>query len=244
MTGANFTRFNSFSRPHRRGVLADQVDLRTGSKHYRARRLFGHVESEHCSYKNTKIELRKFPTTGPSILVRAGEENAGVIDIGDGWAIASKWRATTIRARLNHSREPRPGLVELSATFLRWARASFSSQLSSFWTDQGDLCGRSPEPAFVSGSGSWYRSLRQLYRRTNHRRRSGVRRIVQWEPVGQCILLRNSGATIRSLAERPREWVTLFFYVGSETGRDGLAGASFASRDLTTSRRRIGPLYR
>src|SRR4029077_6012641 len=35
-------------------------------------------------------ELRKFPTTGPGVLVKAGEENAGVIDIGDGWAIAFK----------------------------------------------------------------------------------------------------------------------------------------------------------
>jgi phosphoribosylformylglycinamidine synthase subunit PurL len=52
--------------------------------------VFSVMWSEHCSYKNTKIELRKFPTSGPGILVRAGEENAGVIDIGDGWAIAFK----------------------------------------------------------------------------------------------------------------------------------------------------------
>src|ERR1700716_2562551 len=52
--------------------------------------VFSVMWSEHCSYKNSKRELRKFPTTGPSILVRAGEENAGVIDIGDGWAIAFK----------------------------------------------------------------------------------------------------------------------------------------------------------
>src|SRR5207302_226198 len=35
-------------------------------------------------------ELKKFPTTGLNILVKAGEENAGVVDIGDGWAIAFK----------------------------------------------------------------------------------------------------------------------------------------------------------
>src|SRR5438094_743039 len=46
--------------------------------------------SEHCSYKNSRKELKKFPTTGPNILVKAGEENAGVVDIGDGWAIAFK----------------------------------------------------------------------------------------------------------------------------------------------------------
>src|SRR5438874_11333566 len=46
--------------------------------------------SEHCSYKNSKKELKKFPTAGPNILVKAGEENAGVVDIGDGWAVAFK----------------------------------------------------------------------------------------------------------------------------------------------------------
>src|SRR3989442_5862239 len=52
--------------------------------------IFSVMWSEHCSYKNSRRELKKFPTTGPNILVRAGEENAGVVDIGDGWAVAFK----------------------------------------------------------------------------------------------------------------------------------------------------------
>ncbi|HJT80294.1 MAG TPA: AIR synthase related protein, partial [Chthoniobacterales bacterium] len=52
--------------------------------------IFSVMWSEHCSYKNSRRELRKLPTTGPNILVKAGEENAGVVDIGDGWAIAFK----------------------------------------------------------------------------------------------------------------------------------------------------------
>src|ERR1700751_173335 len=52
--------------------------------------IFSVMWSEHCSYKNSKKELKKFPTTGAGILVKAGEENAGVVDIGDGWAIAFK----------------------------------------------------------------------------------------------------------------------------------------------------------
>src|SRR5216117_1300790 len=52
--------------------------------------IFSVMWSEHCSYKNSRKELRKFPTTGSNILVKAGEENAGVVDIGDGWAIAFK----------------------------------------------------------------------------------------------------------------------------------------------------------
>src|SRR6202171_1428870 len=52
--------------------------------------VFSVMWSEHCSYKNTQLELKKFPTTGPNVLVKAGEENAGVVDIGDGWAVAFK----------------------------------------------------------------------------------------------------------------------------------------------------------
>src|SRR5438552_19033128 len=52
--------------------------------------IFSVMWSEHCSYKNSRRELKKFPTTALNIIVKAGEENAGVVDIGDGWAIAFK----------------------------------------------------------------------------------------------------------------------------------------------------------
>src|SRR5271165_4064248 len=52
--------------------------------------IFSVMWSEHCSYKNTRPLLKTFPTKSPRILVGAGEENAGIIDIGDGLAIAFK----------------------------------------------------------------------------------------------------------------------------------------------------------
>src|SRR5437762_178471 len=52
--------------------------------------IFSVMWSEHCSYKNTRPLLKTFPTKSPKILVGAGEENAGIIDIGDGVAIAFK----------------------------------------------------------------------------------------------------------------------------------------------------------
>src|SRR5438045_7866826 len=52
--------------------------------------IFSVMWSEHCSYKNTRPLLKTFPTKSPKILVGAGEENAGVIAIGDGIAIAFK----------------------------------------------------------------------------------------------------------------------------------------------------------
>jgi phosphoribosylformylglycinamidine synthase len=51
--------------------------------------IFSVMWSEHCSYKSSRIHLRKFPTTGPRVVQGPGE-NAGVIDIGDGWVAAFK----------------------------------------------------------------------------------------------------------------------------------------------------------
>ncbi len=46
--------------------------------------------SEHTSYKNSALLLKTLPKEGPFILAKAGEENAGLIDVGQGWAICFK----------------------------------------------------------------------------------------------------------------------------------------------------------
>ncbi len=52
--------------------------------------IFGAMWSEHCGYKNSKPLLRRFPTRGPQVLLGAGAENAGAVDIGDGLAVVMK----------------------------------------------------------------------------------------------------------------------------------------------------------
>src|SRR5919201_1751185 len=51
--------------------------------------MFGAMWSEHCGYKNSKPLLRRLPSTGPRVLQGPGE-NAGAIDIGQGWAVVFK----------------------------------------------------------------------------------------------------------------------------------------------------------
>jgi phosphoribosylformylglycinamidine synthase II len=51
--------------------------------------IFSVMWSEHCSYKSSRIHLKRLPTTGPRVIVPPGE-NAGVVDIGDGWCVAFK----------------------------------------------------------------------------------------------------------------------------------------------------------
>ena len=52
--------------------------------------IFGVMWSEHCSYKNSIVWLKKLPKEGPHMLVEAGEENAGLVDIGNGLACCFK----------------------------------------------------------------------------------------------------------------------------------------------------------
>ena len=51
--------------------------------------IFSVMWSEHCSYKSSRIHLKRLPTTGVRVIVPPGE-NAGVVDLGDGWCAAFK----------------------------------------------------------------------------------------------------------------------------------------------------------
>src|SRR6476659_9441968 len=51
--------------------------------------IFSVMWSEHCSYKSSRVHLKRLPTTGPRVIVPPGE-NAGVVDLGDGWCAAFK----------------------------------------------------------------------------------------------------------------------------------------------------------
>ncbi len=51
--------------------------------------IFAALWSEHCSYKSSRVHLRKFPTRGPRVVQGPGE-NAGVVDLGQGWVAVFK----------------------------------------------------------------------------------------------------------------------------------------------------------
>lgn len=76
------------------GLTSDEFDM---IKNYLGRvptftelGVYSVMWSEHCSYKNSILEIKKLPRSGPQLLVDAGEENAGLVDIGDGLACAFK----------------------------------------------------------------------------------------------------------------------------------------------------------
>ncbi len=197
--------------------------------------IFSVMWSEHCSYKNSRKELTKFPTTGPNILVKAGEENAGVVDIGDGWAVAFKIESH------NH-----PSAIE-----------PFQGAATGVGGIIRDIFTMGARPEFLLNSLRFGPIVAQ-----NRRLFAGV--IAGIAHYGNCIGVPTIGGEIyfdESFEGNPL--VNVFclgvlrheqlargaasgvgnpvFYVGAETGRDGLAGAAFASRELTEESREDRP---
>jgi phosphoribosylformylglycinamidine synthase len=66
------------------------VQILGGNPTYTELGIYSVMWSEHCSYKNSIALLKTLPRTGSKLLVGAGEENAGLVDIGDGLAVAFK----------------------------------------------------------------------------------------------------------------------------------------------------------
>jgi phosphoribosylformylglycinamidine synthase len=75
------------------GLTADEYahirEIQGGEPTYVELAIYSLMWSEHCSYKHSRPILGRFPTSGPRILQGPGE-NAGIIDVGDGWAVAMK----------------------------------------------------------------------------------------------------------------------------------------------------------
>ena len=84
--------------------------------------IFSVMWSEHCSYKSSRVHLKRLPTRAPQVVQGPGE-NAGIIDIGDGWAARSRWSLTITRLLLSRFRAQRRVWAASCAIFLQWERA-------------------------------------------------------------------------------------------------------------------------
>jgi phosphoribosylformylglycinamidine synthase subunit PurL len=210
--------------------------------------IFSVMWSEHCSYKNSRRELKKFPTTGANILVKAGEENAGVVDIGDGWAVAFKIESH------NH-----PSAIEP----FQGAATGVGGIIRDIFTmgARPEFCLNSLRFGPITSENS--KSQIPNPKLTNNRRLfTGV--VSGIAHYGNCVGIPTIGGEIyfdesfegnplvnvfslgvlrhEQLARGTAEGAgNPVFYVGAETGRDGLAGAAFASRELTEQSREDRP---
>ncbi|HEY1490692.1 MAG TPA: phosphoribosylformylglycinamidine synthase subunit PurL [Verrucomicrobiae bacterium] len=231
--------------------------------------IFSVMWSEHCSYKNTRPLLKTFPTKSPKILVGAGEENAGIIDIGDGLAIAFKIESH------NHPSAVEPfqgaatgvgGIVRDIFTMgarpicalnsLRFGPITdgVSENGNQQLADNAIEHGASLREATLPGAGNATIGNRQSAIGNNKRLFAGV--VSGIAHYGNCFGIPTiAGEVYFDKSYEGNPLVNAFclgvlrheqiargaakgignpvFYVGPATGRDGLAGAAFASQDLT-----------
>jgi phosphoribosylformylglycinamidine synthase len=76
--------------------------------------------SEHCSYKSSRIHLKRLPTEAPWVLVGPGE-NAGVVDVGDGIAAAIRIESHNHPSAIEPYQGAATGSAASCATSSRWA---------------------------------------------------------------------------------------------------------------------------
>src|ERR1041384_1079407 len=190
--------------------------------------IFSVMWSEHCSYKNTRPLLKTFPTKSPKILVGAGEENAGIIDIGDGLAIAFKIESHNHPSAVEPFQGAATGVGGIVRDiFTMGARPVCSVNSLRF----GELS--SPEKRrLFAGVVNGIAHYGNCFGIPTIAGEVYFDKSYEGNPLVNafCLGVLRHEQIVRGAAKGAGNPV---FYVGPATGRDGLAGAAFASQDLT-----------
>ena len=191
--------------------------------------IFSAMWNEHCSYKSSKIHLKKLPTTGPQVICGPGE-NAGVVDIGDGQALVFKMESHNHPSYI----EPYQGAATgvggiLRDVFTMGARPIAAMNALSFG-DRDHPKTRQLVHGVVEGIGGYGNAF-------------GVPTVggeVRFHPAynGNCLV----NAFAAGLADADKIFYSAasgvgrpVVYLGAKTGRDGVGGATMASAEFDES---------
>ena len=184
--------------------------------------------SEHCSYKNSIKWIKTLPRKGGSLLVEAGEENAGLVDIGDGLACAFKMESHNHPSAIEPYQGAATGVGGIHRDIFTMGARPIAALNSLRFGELDTQRTKHLLQGVVRGIGDYGNCL-------------GVPTIggeVYFHPSYQQNILVNAmsvgivkhGETASAVAPGPGNPV---FIVGSATGKDGIHGATFASADLT-----------
>ena len=188
--------------------------------------IFSAMWNEHCSYKSSKIHLKKLPTTGPQVICGPGE-NAGVVDIGDGQAVIFKMESHNHPSYI----EPHQGAATgvggiLRDVFTMGARPIAAMNALSFGLPSHPKTAHLVK-GVVEGVGSYGNAFgvptvggeARFHRSYN----------------GNCLV----NAFAAGLADADKIFYSAasgvgmpVVYLGAKTGRDGVGGATMASAEF------------
>jgi phosphoribosylformylglycinamidine synthase len=184
--------------------------------------------SEHCSYKNSILWLKKLPKDGPHMLAEAGEENAGLVDIGDGLACAFKIESHNHPSALEPYQGAATGVGGINRDiFTMGARPV--AQLNSLRF--GDIKSDRTKwllKGVVKGIGDYGNSF-------------GIPVVGGEVFFDECY---NTNPLVNAMSAGVMDADKMIsatsygvgnpvYIVGSATGKDGIHGAAFASKDIT-----------
>ena len=190
--------------------------------------IFGVMWSEHCSYKNSIVWLKKLPKDGPHMLVEAGEENAGLVDIGDGLACCFKIESHNHPSALEPYQGAATGVGGINRDIFTMGARPIA-QLNSLRFGSIDLDRTKWLVKGVSkGIGDYGNAF-------------GIPIVGGEIFFDKCY---NTNPLVNAFSAgimKKGEMISAtssgvgnpIFIVGSRTGKDGIHGASFASKDIT-----------
>lgn len=190
--------------------------------------VFSVMWSEHCSYKNSIAQLKTLPRSGGRLLVDAGEENAGLVDIGDGLAVAFKIESHNHPSAVEPYQGAATGVGGIMRDIFTMGARPICSLNSLRFPAIGHESTRWLVDGVVRGIGDYGNCL-------------GVPTVggeVAFDPCYNGNPLVNAMTmgivrhedTASAVASGPGNPV---FLVGASTGRDGIHGATFASVELS-----------
>lgn len=189
---------------------------------------FSAMWSEHCSYKNSIKWLKTLPRDGAKMLVKAGEENAGLMDIGDGYGVVFKIESHNHPSAIEPFQGAATGVGGINRDIFTMGARPIASLNSLRFGNLQEPKTQHLLSGVVHGIGHYGNCFGvptvggEIYFENCYH----TNPLVNAMSVG---ILKN-GETISATAEGLDNPV---FFVGSATGKDGIGGASFASADIT-----------
>jgi phosphoribosylformylglycinamidine synthase subunit PurL len=189
---------------------------------------FSGMWSEHCSYKNSIKWLKTLPREGKKMLVKAGEENAGLMDIGDGYGVVFKIESHNHPSAIEPFQGAATGVGGIHRDIFTMGARPIAALNSLRFGKLEETKTRHLLAGVVHGIGHYGNcfGVPTVGGEVYFEERYHTNPLVNAMSVG----ILKQGETISATAKGLGNPV---FFVGSATGKDGIGGASFASADIT-----------
>ena len=190
--------------------------------------IFSSMWSEHCSYKNSIVWLKTLPKDGEKMLAKAGEENAGLIDIGDGLACCFKIESHNHPSAIEPYQGAATGVGGINRDIFSMGARPIAQLNSLRFGNINDERTKWLVRGIVKGIGNYGNAFGiptvggEVYFDDCYQ----INPLVNAMSVG----IAKVGETVSAISEGLGNPVYIF---GSATGKDGIHGAAFASKDIT-----------